>query len=96
VAVVAEELDLVVLDERVGEQPAAHLVELGGVLDVELDDPPDVDVLHAGEAQRGQCLLDRDALRVEDAGLRADEHAGAHHAAARSSQRWNGSPVMRS
>ena len=39
-----EELDLVVLDERVGEQALAHRVQLRRVLHVELDQPPDVDV----------------------------------------------------
>src|SRR5215210_6502502 len=68
------DIDLVVLDQRVREQHAAHRVELAGVLDVELDEPPDVHVAHAAEAERGQRPLDRDPLGVEDAGLGADEH----------------------
>ena len=50
--------DLVVLDERVGEQLLAHRLELGRVLDVELDQPPDVHVRHAREAERRQRALD--------------------------------------
>ena len=87
--------DLVVLDERVGQQPPAHVVELRGVLDVELDQPPDVDVGHAREAERRQRALDRDALRVEDPRLGPDEDARPHGAVL-ASQASNGSPVMRS
>src|SRR3954471_17913410 len=57
-----EQLDLVVLDERIGEQLVAHPLELRGILDVELDDPADVNVARAAEAERRQRALDRLAL----------------------------------
>ena len=60
VAVVVEELHLVVLDQRVGEQPVAHLVELRRVLHVELDHPAHMDVRHAGEPEPRERVLDRD------------------------------------
>ena len=69
------------------------------VLDVELDEPSDVNLRDAGEAQCGQGPLDGDALRVEDPRLGPDQDAGPHAAArtaVRSSQAWKGSPVMRS
>ena len=90
-----EQLNLVVLDEWVGEQLLAHGLELRGVLDVELDESPDVDVADTVEAERRKGTLDGDALGVEDAGLRTDQDAGSH-AAVRSSHAWKGSPVMRS
>ena len=66
-----------------------------GVTTLELDEAADVDVGDAGEAQRGQRALDRDALGVEDPGLGANEDARPH-AAVRAIQSSNGSPVMRS
>ena len=89
-------LDLVVLDQRIGEQLLAHRRDLGRVLDVELDQPPDVDVRDALEAQRGQRALDGLALRVEDPGLGPDQHADAAHGATRSSHAPNSSPASRS
>jgi hypothetical protein len=50
---------------------------LRGIVDVELDQPPDVHVAHAREPERRQRALDRLPLRVEDPGLRADEDADA-------------------
>src|SRR3954462_13134051 len=85
--------DLVVLDQRVGQQLLAHRVELRLVLDVELHQPPDVDVLHTAEPERGQRALDRDALRVEDPLLRADEDPRPH-APVLASHASNGSPVI--
>ena len=83
--------DLVVLDERVGEQLLAHRRELRRVLDVELDQPPDVDVADAAEPERRQRPLDGLALRVEDPGLGPDQDPRPH--ATRSSQAENGSPA---
>src|SRR6476646_8284795 len=74
----AQQLDLVVLDEGVREQLLAHRLELRGVLDVELDESPDVDVGGAVEAEGRQRPLDGDALRVEDARLGADQNACPH------------------
>src|SRR5712671_1661626 len=88
--------DLVVLDQRVGEQPLAHLGQLRGILDIELDQPADVDVRHAGETERRERALHGLTLRIEDARLRPDEHSRPHQALVRSSHSPNGSPVIRS
>src|SRR6185312_2266877 len=89
--------DLVILDQRVREQLLAHRRKLREVGDVQLDQPPDVDVPHALEAERRQRPLDRLSLRIEDAGLRAHEHAHPPaHGAVRSSHAPNGSPVISS
>jgi hypothetical protein len=89
-----ENLHLVVLDQRVGQQALAHLRHLRGILHVELDQPADVDVRDAVEAERGERALDGLPLGVEDALLRADQDPCPQ--ADRSSQASNGSPVMRS
>ena len=91
-----DELDLVVLDQRICEELLAHLLDIARVDHVELDHPPDVDVRHPLEAERGQCPLDCLSLWIEDARLGADQHARACHAPVRSNQAWNGSPAMRS
>src|SRR5207244_8141151 len=49
-----EKLDLVVLDEGVRQELLAHWLELLGILDVELDQPADVDGRDAAEAERGE------------------------------------------
>ena len=64
-------------------------------LDVELDEAPDVHVRDAREAERRQGPLDRDALRIEDARLGANEHARPH-GAVRAIHSSNRSPVIRS
>src|SRR4051812_19769093 len=73
-------LDLVVLDQGVGEELLAELAEPLGVLGLQLDHPSDVDVLDPLEAERRQRPLDRLALRVEDALLGPDQHARLHRA----------------
>ncbi len=89
-------MDLVVLDQRVGEQRLAHRGDLPGVLDLELDQPPDVDLADAGEAERRERALHGLALRVEDPGLGADEDGDAHQGAVRASQASKDSPVISS
>ena len=84
--------DLVVLDQRVRQQLLAHRRQLPGILDVELDEPPDVHVAHAVEPERRQRPLDRLALRVQDPRLRPDQDPRPH-ARVRSSQAANGSPA---
>ena len=67
------DLDLEVLDQRVGEQLLAELREPLGVLRLELDHAADPHVLDALEAERRQRPLDRLALRVEDPLLGPDQ-----------------------
>ena len=77
------QLDLVALDQRVGEQLLAHALDLGarlgGVvrLDLEVDDASDAHLVH-GEAEVAQRALDRLTLRVEDPRLGPDEHGRLH------------------
>src|SRR5207244_2952637 len=85
--------DLVVLDKGVGEQPLAHLLEARGVVDLELDEPPDAHVAHISEAECRKRPLDGLALRVEDAGLGPDEDPRPH-GAVRASQWSNDSPAI--
>src|SRR6185503_8819204 len=59
-------LDLVVLDQGIGEELLAELAELVQVIGLQLDHPPDVDVPDALEAEGRQRPLDRLALRIED------------------------------
>src|SRR6266545_1119630 len=72
----AADLDLVVLDQRVRQQPLAHLAEPRRVLDVELDEPADVHVGDALEAERRQRALDGLTLRVQDPRLGTDQDPG--------------------
>ena len=74
----SSELHLEVLDQRVGEQLLAEVVELARVVGLQLDQPPDPDVVHALEAERRQRPLDRLPLRVEDALLRPNQDLGLH------------------
>ena len=77
----------------------AHVVELRRVVDVELDEPADVHVRGAAEAERREGAFDGLALRVEDPLLGPDQYLGAGYSEA-APLRWshaeNGSPVMRS
>src|SRR5262249_29832410 len=88
--------DLVVLDQGVGEQPLTHLRELRGVLDVEFDQPADVDVVDAREPERGQGPLNCLALWIEHPFLWPDQDPGSHETPVRRNQFANGSPVTRS
>ena len=65
-------------------------------LELDVDEPPDARVRDR-EAELAERLLDRLALRVEDALLRADEH-GRLHSTTFGSSRYaeNGMPVRRS
>ena len=84
--------DLVVLDQRVGQQPLAHLGQPRGSSTSSSTSRPTCTLLTPAEAERRQRALDRLALRVEDPGLRPDQHARPH-GAVRSSQAANGSPA---
>ena len=77
-------LDRVVLEDRVGEQSPAHLVDarpgLGGVGcgHLDLDKFSDTEPADVAEPETGQRALHRRPLHVEDAGLQPDEHADLH------------------
>ena len=94
--VAVEELDLVVLDSGLASSFSHISSSCAGSSTSSSTMRPTWTLRDAREAERRQRLLDGLALRVEDARLRADQHARAHQAAARSSQDWNGSPVIRS
>src|SRR4051794_15201717 len=78
------ELNRIVLDHRVGEQLAAHLLDAGarrvgvGIGQFEFDQLALADLADAVKAQRQQRIADRLALRIEHAGLEADMHARFH------------------
>src|SRR4029077_12216666 len=80
------DLDRVVLDDRVGEELPAHLLDPRsggrriGVGKVELDQFALADLADIGEAEPFQRIADRLALRVEDPRLQADMDACLHAA----------------
>src|SRR5947208_13931918 len=79
----ANDLDLVRLDQRVREQPLAHLLHLGlgrrlvGGLELEVDHLADPRVAHV-EPEMPERRADRLPLWVEDARLRTDEDGCLH------------------
>src|SRR6185503_8285202 len=78
---VFEPLDPEILDDRVGEQFPAHFLDIGiarAVGQVQFDELAGANVVHARKAQALQRVMDRLALRVEDAGLESDEDARFH------------------
>src|SRR5579859_1112172 len=78
------ELEVVVLDYVVREQPAAHRIDafarlaLGGRVQRHLDVLADADVGDLTEAKRCEPLPDRDPLRVVDHRLRHDNYSRDH------------------
>ena len=74
------DLDVVALDQRVGEELLAHPLDLGsgrvriGSVELEVDDAADARFAD-GEAELAERRLHRLTLRVEDACLRPDEAA---------------------
>ena len=74
-------LDAEILDDRVGEELAAHRLDVavaGAVGQVELDQLAGADILDAVETQAFERVVDRFSLRVEHPGLEGDEDAGFH------------------
>ena len=70
---VVQPLDPEILDHRVGEQLAAHVLDLrvaGAVGKVELDQLAGAHVVDAREAKAFERVVDRLALRIEHAVLR--------------------------
>src|SRR5690606_38048966 len=80
----AVQLDGIVLDHRVGEQLLAHGLDRGARLfgialrQLELDDLALAHVVHSGEAEGGERVLDRLALGVENTALQGDVNACFH------------------
>src|SRR5262249_11128169 len=70
--------DLVILHQRIREQPLAELPEAGGGVSLELDQPADPDLAHPVEAERRKGAFNRLSLRVEDAVLGAEQDPGLH------------------
>src|SRR5881394_2158721 len=95
----ANDLHLVRLDQRVREQPLAHLLDLGlrgrlvGRLDLEVDHLADPRVLHV-EAEVAERRADRFALRVEDARLRPDQDGRPHPSTTFGSSRYAGNGIV--
>src|SRR6476646_7688378 len=78
---VFEALDPEILDDRIGQELAAHVLD-GGILrpigKVELDQLARADVVDAGKAQSLERMVDRLALRVEHSGFEGDEDSRFH------------------
>src|SRR4051794_21726453 len=78
---VLQALDAEILDDRVGEKLAAHLLDrgvLGAVGEVEFDQLPRADIVDAGKTEALERVVDGLALGVEHTGLQGDEHARFH------------------
>src|SRR5205085_1447942 len=74
-------LDPEILDHRVGEELPAHRLDIlvrDALGEVELDELAGADVVDAREAEAFQRMVDRLALRVEDAVLQRDIDSGFH------------------
>src|SRR5215203_5313961 len=69
----SNDLPLVLFYRRVGEEPAAHGVDLVGAFDLHLDEPSDVDGPDSLETKGRKRILHGFPLRVEDTGLRTNE-----------------------
>jgi hypothetical protein len=95
-SVLFQRLDLVALDQWVGEQPLAHLFDARGdvavAVDFKLDQAADVDVRDALVAERRQRPLDGLPLRIQDSLLRPDQDPDLQ----RVSQLSKDSPARRS
>src|SRR4030042_1165433 len=74
---------LVVFGDRIGQELAAHIIELrprrAGITGVHVQDQvlADLHLAHAGESQVRECRADRLALRVENVRARTDVHLAA-------------------
>src|SRR5689334_7916775 len=78
---VFELLDPEILDDGVGEQFPAHVLDVGiagAVGKVELDQLARTHVVHAGKAEPLERVVDRFALGVENPGLESDEDPRFH------------------
>src|ERR1700756_907221 len=77
-------LDLIVLDQRIGEELVGRLLERGlrrfaiAPLDLDIEDFALAHARHAFDAQRFERPFDRLALGIEDAGFEGDGDAGLH------------------
>src|SRR5213078_2124248 len=80
------DLDRIVLDHHVGQQPFSGVLEGGfrfGLVDIVDFDVEHLALTHAGnagDAERFQGALDRLALRIEDTGFESDGDSSFHAA----------------
>src|SRR5262245_35165556 len=78
------ELNLVILDQGIGEELVGRLLERGlrrlavAALDLDVEHLALPHARHAGDAKRLERALDRLALGIEDAGLEGDGNARLH------------------
>src|SRR5262249_27326909 len=81
-------LDLIVLDQRIGEELVGRLLERGlrrfaiASLDLDVEDLALAHARNAGDAERFERAFDRLALGIEDAGFEGDGDAGLHRGSA--------------
>lgn len=79
-----DEVERVILDDGIGQQIAAHFIDLLertctiAFRQLDLDQLALTDFADAGKPQRAQCGLDRLALRVENTGFQSDVNARFH------------------
>src|SRR4029079_7777972 len=79
-----DQLHIVVLDQRIGQELVRRLLERGlglravVALDLDVEDLALAHARHAIDAERLERALDRLALRVEDARLEGDGHTSLH------------------
>src|SRR5262249_57662885 len=82
-------LDLIVLDQRIGEELVGRLLERGlrrfaiASLDLDVEDLALAHARYAGYAERFERAFDRLALGIEDAGFEGDADAGLHRRSTR-------------
>src|SRR5262249_13852601 len=80
----SQQLHIIVLDHRIGEELVGRLLECGfrllavGRFDLDVEHLALAHAGHARDAERPERALDRLALRVEDAGLEGYGDAGLH------------------
>src|SRR5262249_56221299 len=78
------QFNLIILDQRVGEELVGRLVERGvrrfaiGRFDLDVEDFALPHARHARDAERFERAFDRLALRIENAGFEGNRDAGLH------------------
>src|SRR5437764_3768240 len=78
------QLDLIILDQRIGEELVGRLLKRGArrfavaPFELDVEDFPLADARYARNAQRFERALNRLPLRVENPGFESDGDAGLH------------------